>query len=445
MSMRKCAALVLLLSLSLAARADSVAGGTLNLRDLLTNFLLVGVTLADPQDAGFQTHAAHFLSEDSLQFAAVQQFSNQFATQVSSYPLPSPGGGFTYEFDPELGVLTRSSESFGSVFGERAGTIGKNRFNIGINRTSFTFEEIGDYGLRDGDLKLVFTHEDVNRDGSSFRPWFEGDVVTARLYLKVESNVTAFIVNYGISDRLDVGAAIPLVDVSLDARSDVTVQRLATGNDSPIHVFPNGTVSDVVSQSGSASGVGDVALRMKYRVFKSDRGGLAFAADLRLPTGESRDLLGTGAARLGAMAIGSLTAGRFSPHVNLGYSVSQDIDGLEQPNEMTFVTGFDLAVSPRLTVGVDLLGSRRFDAGVVKVENTNFEANVARSGPPELITATFPRLAVVEGDATTYLGSVGVKINPVGSLLVTVNGIFGLEGDGLKPRFSPMFGIDYSF
>lgn len=444
--MKKCAVILLLLACTHTVSAQHSPAGTLNLRDLLTSFLLNGIFLADPPpDSGFQTHAAHFISEDSLQFAAVQQFSNEFASQVSSYPLPSPGGGFTYAFDPAVGTLTRSSESFGPIFGERADTIGRGRFNIGVNHTSYSFSEIGDASLRDGDLRLVFTHEDVNRDQSQLSPWFEGDILTARLYLKVESEVTAFIVNYGVSDRLDIGAAIPMVNVSVDARSDVNVQRLATGSASPIHVFPNGTQSDVIGQRGTASGVGDVALRLKYRVLKNPRAGLSLAADLRLPTGESADLLGTGAARVGAIAIGSLTAGRFSPHLNVGYSVSQEVRGVEQPDELTYAAGFDLAVSPRLTVAMDLLGTRRIDAGIVDVQETSFQANVAPGGPPQIINASFPRLVVREGDATTYLGSVGVKMNPVGNLLLTVNGIFGVQGDGLKPRFAPMFGVDYSF
>jgi hypothetical protein len=444
--MRKCAALVVLLAFSFSASASTTAGGTLNLRDLLTNFLIVGITLADPPaDSIFPTHAAHFISEDSLQFAAIQRFSNEFASQVSAYPLPSPGGGFTYSFDPELGVLSRSSDSFGSVFGERADTIGRGKFNIGINHASYSFNTLGDNDLRDGDLKLVFTHEDVNRDASAATPFFEGDVLTARLYLKVESQVTAFIVNYGVTDRLDIGAAVPLVDVSVDARSDVTIQRLATGTGSPIHVFPNGTRDDVIAQSGSASGVGDVAVRMKYRALKTPRGGLALIADVRLPTGESRDLLGTGATRIGATVAGSLTAGRFSPHVNIGYARTGDSEGVEQPDELNALAGFDVAVSPRLTLAADILGTRRIDAGVVSVEDTQFRANVNPSGPPNFVTGTFPRLVVDDSDATTYLGSVGVKINPAGNLLLTVNGVFGMGGDGLTPRFAPMFGIDYSF
>ena len=50
---------------------------------------------------------------------------------------------------------------------------------------------------------------------------------------------------------------------------------------------------------------------------------------------------------VGAVAIGSLTMGRFSPHLNLGYSVSGDVNGVEQPDELSTAIGFDLAILKR--------------------------------------------------------------------------------------------------
>ena len=52
-----------------AARAS---GQAFNLRDLLTNFLRAGITLAPPA-APFPSHEAHFIAADSPQFLAVQQ------------------------------------------------------------------------------------------------------------------------------------------------------------------------------------------------------------------------------------------------------------------------------------------------------------------------------------------------------------------------------------
>jgi len=48
-------------------------------------------------------------------------------------------------------------------------------------------------------------------------------------------------------------------------------------------------------------------------------------------------------------------------------------------------------------------------------------------------------------DQNRLLGSVGLKINPFGNLLVTVNGLFTLDHKGLQDKFTPLVGIDYSF
>jgi hypothetical protein len=40
---------------------------------------------------------------------------------------------------------------------------------------------------------------------------------------------------------------------------------------------------------------------------------------------------------------------------------------------------------------------------------------------------------------------VGFKVNPVGNLLLTVNGLFSLNKNGLRDDFTPLIGLDYSF
>ena len=56
-----------------------------------------------------------------------------------------------------------------------------------------------------------------------------------------------------------------------------------------------------------------------------------------------------------------------------------------------------------------------------------------------------PRLVTERGDINTILGSVGVKINPFGNFLLTLNGLFPLNSEGLQDGFTPLVGIDYSF
>ncbi len=444
MRLSRCFALVAAMALFLSSPASAQS---LNLRDMLTNFLLEGVVLAPPPPAsGFPSHEAHFIGTDSPQFQALEQFNTALAQQLSSFPLASSAGGFTYEYDPELGVFNRASNSFGPIYAERANTIGRGKFNFGINSSRFSFENLDDLSLQDGDVRLVFAHIDVNNNNDLTVPFFEGDIITGQLFMKVESEITAFVLTYGVTDRFDIGAAIPLVRVDLDVQSNLQIQRIATGEGSPIHVFLNGGTTDTVRQSGSASGVGDVLLRAKYRLTENPRGGLALGADLRLPTGEERDLLGTGATQLKAILIGSLTAGAVSPHINAGYLYSTGGD-TEVPDEIVYAAGIDWAVHPRMTFAVDVLGRNVQDARTVNVEPATFVANTNpdRNTPPVLVTRQFPSLFTEVENSNIVTGSVGVKVNPFGNLLVTINGLFSLSGEGLQSRFSPLIGLDYSF
>lgn len=417
-----------------------------NLRDLLTDFVREGITLAPPT-TGF-SHSAHFIGADSPQFLALRQFNTELANQLSSFPLASSAGGFTYNFDPSLGVFTRAAESFGPIYAERADTIGKGKINVGLNFSHFTFDKIDGLSLLDGDSRLVFTHQDINGDGGSIQLPFEGDVITAQLFLKVKTDITAFVLTYGVGDRFDVGLAVPLVRVELEAATDATIQRLSTGATLTIHTFTNGGTAETFRQKGSASGVGDVILRGKYRVLQGRLGGLALATDVRVPTGEERDLLGTGTTQVKGYLVGSMHLGSFSPHVNAGYTwASKASGGRTIPDEISYTGGFDWALSPRLTFAADVLGRTFRKAQVVRVVDTTFLYNVnpVIGGTPDVRSTTFPRLFDEQKDSTTLLGSAGFKINPFGSLLITINGLFALNDKGLQDRFSPLIAFDYSF
>jgi hypothetical protein len=427
--------------------AAPLAAQSFNLRDLLTDFLREGITLAPPPE-GFPSHAAHFIGDDSPQFRALQQFSSQVAYQLSSFPLASSAGGFTYRFDPSLGVLTRVSDSFGPIFAERVDTVGKGRFNLGVNYSHFTFDEIDNLNLRDGDVRLVFTHEDTNHDGTNENLFFEGDVITAQLLLKIETDIVAFVVTYGITDRFDVGVAVPIVRVDLEAVTNAAINRLATGTVAPgIHRFASGQSEESFRQSGSASGVGDVVLRAKYRLLEGPKAGLALASDVRLPTGEERDLLGTGATQVKAFLVGSAHLGAFSPHINGGYSWSLEAAGDPQvPDEIVYTGGFDWALSPRFTFAVDVVGRTFRKTQSVAVVDTLFEANASTDPTqPNIVSAVLPRLVTSSANINTLLGSVGFKINPFGNFLLTLNGLFPLNSEGLQDGFTPLIGIDYSF
>jgi hypothetical protein len=434
----------ILLVLALPA---SLSAQSFDLRNLLTDLLRDGITLAPPTPP-FPSHAAHFIGADSPQFLALQQFSAELANELSSYPVAASGGGFAYRYDPALGTFTRSADSFGPVYSDRADTIGKGKFNVGLNFSHFSFDSINNLDLRDGDLRLVFTHEDTNRDGDHETLFFEGDVITSQLFLKVETDVTAFVLSYGITDRLDFGLVVPLVSVNMQAEAPAQVQRIATAPAAPaIHTFRNGTAEDVLVTSGRASGLGDVLLRAKWQILRgTPGGGLALLGEARFPTGDERDLLGTGSTRGILYVVASLDLGTFSPHFNGGYGVSTDgPDDTKVPDEIVYKAGFDWAINPRLTIVADVLGRSLLDATVVEVQNEVFTANISPAPPPNIVSATFPRLVTTSEDSHRLTGSVGLKLNPFGTFLVSLNGLFPLNDEGLRDDFSPLVAVDWSF
>jgi hypothetical protein len=474
-------ALTMSVLLPLAAAAE-------DLRDLLTNLLAQGITLAPATQF---SHATHFISVLG-QFDAFSQFNQSLSSQLSSFPLPSSSGGFTYTFDPKLGTFTRGSDSFGPVYAERVDTVGKGRFNLGLNYSHFSFDRINDLDLNNGDLKLVFHHQDTDNNGNDIHFFFEGDAIQAQLRMKVDSDITALVATYGVSNRFDIGFALPLVHVSITPDTDLEINRLATGHDpvfSTVHQFRTGSLADPncasvtvdqetgCRQVGSASGIGDVLLRAKFRLTESSNAGVALATDVRLPTGREQDLLGTGVTQIKAYLIASAHLGPFSPHINAGYTWAihrcnglsdqaptstdpqvllvsprelcrENHEGLS--DEINYTGGFDLSLGPHVTFAADVIGRTFRNTHIIGVVDTPFTSNTANNVfnpnvPPVLVTTTLPQLSAPLGDLNTLLGSVGFKINPFGNLLVTVNGLFPITKKGLQDKFTPVVGLDYAF
>ncbi len=128
---------------------------------------LIGNTIVLlPGDLADQpNHRAHFKpGPDQLEVPG--QFNQALLTLLSTYPVGSPSGGFTYTFDPALGTFTRASQSFGPFFAERALTIGRTKVSVGLGHQRATYDTIEGKNLRNDDIQLYLTHLDINGDNS---------------------------------------------------------------------------------------------------------------------------------------------------------------------------------------------------------------------------------------------------------------------------------------
>lgn len=440
------AILGLCLGVSSTANAQSQS-----LRDLLSQFVLNGVTLAPPQEG--VNHSAHFISATSPQVQALLTLSESIGRQLSTYPLSSSAGGFSYLEDPELGILIRQTQSFGPVYAERPLTLGKGKYNLGVGYTEFSFDRIGDLNLREGELNLVFTHKDVNDDECNLHPELEGDVVTAELFINFNSKVKTLSGSYGVTDKLDMSLVVPMVEVSATMSAQASVNRLATG-DREIHGFEGGGTTSIIQEEGRAEGLGDILLRGKYQLLQKDDLFIAAMGDLRLPTGDERDLLGAGATQGKLQVLVAKIGQRFSPHLNLGYTAANH----DLPNQINGIAGFEWVADDKLTLAFDVLSRTQLGVSPTEMVNSTFQYvpmpdELPVSATPatcdhdeDIQTADFPILTVGEETNIHQLdGSLGLKLNVAGNFLLTLNGLFPLNHESLTDEFSGLIALDYSF
>ncbi|HET6628290.1 MAG TPA: transporter [Woeseiaceae bacterium] len=351
-----------------------------------------GITLAGAEGGPFPSHAPHFRVDTADTF---NRLNDIISAQVGAIPFASAGAGFAFRYDEDLGTFVQVTESFGPVYAERAETIGKGRFNANLSFTAFKYDEFLGDDL--DDLVVTTLHDPDIIPPLDERTSFELDTVDAHLNLDINVNALNFAGTYGVTDRLDVGFLVPLADVDVRVTSHAEVVK-SPDNPIPVdvHTFEDGPESPDDSASGSAQGLGDVVLRLKYHWLESETNNMAAALQVKTATGDEDDFLGTGQATVRPFLIYSRSFGRLTPHVNLGYEFN--LDDSDQ-NSLEYAAGFDVGAD-RFTVALSVLGSRELGG---------------------------------DGFADTIVnGALGVKWNPFGSYIVTANVLMPLNDEGLR-------------
>ena len=417
-------------------------------QDTRLSFLLVNLIQADirlaPPPAGFPTHEAHFVPGPN-QTLIPYLFNQQIVGQIATFPIGTPTGGFAFTFDAASGTFQRVTNSFGPAFADRALTNGRKKLTLGANFQYSKYTSFEGQELDSGNIKFYLAHQDVPGD-----VFFEGDVVQAALKLNLTSATTTIFASYGITDTLDLAVAIPIVRVKMNASIDATVLPLATGEASTIHAFPGGKKSQTYSDSGEATGIGDVLVRAKYRFASQPGGGLAAGLDVRVPSGDSKDLLGTGAASATLTLIGSTSRGRFGPHFNVGLAATGSSDVADLSNEFNYRVGTEFVASPKVTLSADLVGRSLIDAAGLGltdvVHNYRTDTGVAGSTTLKEYAPKVPSGGgVLDGALNLFSIAVGGKLNLRSNLLINANVLVALNKSGLTARITPVVGLDYTF
>ncbi len=349
-------------------------------------------------------------------------FNDAFGTQISQLPLASPASGFIYSFD-KSGVYTASSESFGPLLSERSETIGRHKLYFAVTYQRFAFSEIDGNDLKHIPILFYYPNEQ------------SPTVVTStenRVDTKIDQ-VVAF-ATFGITSRIDLSVAVPFERVSMGVSSNGSEFSTTSTASASFHEF----------LAGSASGVGDVVLSAKGTLVKHERFGLAIGTEIRLPSGDANNFLGSGTVGVKPYLVLS-RRGMVAPHLNVGYQwngnsvLAADENGNQPlPAYFGYAVGADIGLK-RITFVADLLGEHYFNAPQISQP----ESVSASVNNQSMSFSSVVRVPSASYDADNL--SVGIKANPVGHLLVSANALVKLNDGGVRARVVPLIGLSYSF
>jgi hypothetical protein len=345
--------------------------------------------------------------------------------------------------------------------------------------------------------------------------------------------VTAY-VTFGVTRNFDVSVVIPFVDVLFGVSSNATIGTgtyysyhffrqsnagtacpLNNGAEPPAltaaqvgdcyqHSFPdNGLSPGSGPASSSAKGIGDVTVRLKDTLWRGERLGIAGGVDIRFPTGDALNYLGSGAYGVKPFVIASYHA-RVAPHAMVGFEANgrsvtasgSDLTGTsgvtgQLPSEFVYDVGVDAYATKRLTGAFDIIGQRIFNNQVVAVTSTAFLApcfnlitigqsaqmmyyDQNKNNPPANCTvfvqpqntspqtfkyfnasgtqvtgpttANLPNLTNTSGVSTNITNaSVGIKVALVKRLVLSLNALIRLDEGGLHSKVAPMAALGYTF
>jgi hypothetical protein len=443
-------------------------------RDLVVSVddALYSGTLEADLDAGMDYTDTAFFTGTFDPGSALGNLSNAAFSQFQQFPIGSTVAGFTYDFDPNLAIFVRSTQGLGPVLAERAQTNGRGKLNISVAYSRIEFDVFEGHDLDDIDVKLngsetavvdagnildtgvdvagmenpnpaiqVLASGDITlQPGQPLQFVFDDDTVflgevgenliffsfnnesgvpnsafgtytltpdlpTVLLDAEINVDLYAVFANYGVTDWLDVGIVFPILTV--DLQGDVTASGTFDPDQFPAALVP---VTTRASDSDRKTGIGDVILRGKAKLFETEYADMAARLDVSLPTGDEDNLFGRGHAAVFGQAIFSEQFGRFSPHVNLGLFI--DTEDSDQ-SQIRYAAGVDVRVHERVTIAGDFIGSRDLDS---------------------------------DGVGDTQIGAAaGLKVNVWRRLILSGNALIRLNNQGLRSDVIPSGAIEYTF
>jgi hypothetical protein len=208
---------------------------------------------------------------------------------------------------------------------------------------------------------------------------------------------------------------------------------------------------------------------VKWNVWHGEKAGFAAGLDVRFPSGDALNYLGSGSYGVKPFAIFSYRLARISPHVLVGYEWNSDSITAGDlttnrkgsvPIDFVYSAGADALITRWLTGSFDIVGERVFDTQTLSVIAQSF---LAPCGDPQQTSPIPPSCTAAPNTNTVSYNnltpnsntsysitnaSMGIKVRPfpsLSNLVVTANVLVRLDEGGLHSKPAPLIGLGYTF
>jgi hypothetical protein len=371
---------------------------------------------ASPTGEPLQT--AQFSSASLATLGLVVQMLSSNAVEV---PAISTAPGLTYRYDPENQLFERSSVSLGPVFVERAHTLGRGKFDLGFSYLLADFEEWKGIEL---DQLAFALQSNPNSSLGNATATVRFDRFTLR------SHFAFFFATYGITDQWDANVLVPVIFTSLKARARVRLDNPAGEIQGAEQLFAG---------SDDKTGIGDLLLRTKYHLFRSELVSVAVGSSLRIPTGNEENFQGTGDTIIEPFVALSRESGRFHLHLNGGTAFNLDDS---DRSRFHYAGGVIITLLRQLAFSLDVIGSSNLTTDRISRRIPLFASDTFPSTSP-LVPSGFTRVSRNLHTDLVDL-AIGLKGN-IRSVTAFVTFFVPLTDDGLRADWMPTAGLQVNF
>jgi len=410
---------LLVLGLTSSANAQAVApAGTA--RALFERIFFLG---DDPNLSGDVSRAQALQTADLV--------ADGVSIAVGTAPRLS-SAGFSFTIDSATGEPRLRSNSYGSLYVERALTNGKGIWSLGFTYQRSSYDQVQGESF---DGIPIWVETGTFSDGYQQYSGYYG-------VLDVNTDVAMTGFSYGVTDRLDIAATIPLVHVDVEGRGVRRYQvlrdwRTIPGVDAN---YPGGQGEIEVTRGAvSNTGLGDIGMSAKFGLTSSDRGGVAVVGEVRLPTGDHDNFRGAGKAAVrGGLVTSAALGSTTSVHGNAGFT------GGGVANGFTYAAGVDqVLLGSRLTVSFNLIGDVLQDMPTGLNEVVLIDNPIAQP-PTETSRAVLLRqFAFLDTGAVSMMrGAASAKYHLGNQWLLVGSALFRMNDNGVQAKVVPTIGLE---